>query len=456
VSLRTDVDTVIDGGNQVTLDGGGAVRLLSFNSANFLATHTTVTLQHLRLQNAKASGTMPIATVDPNPNNCSQGFYDGAGGALYVRDGIVHVIDCVFQDNQAETLGPDVGGGAIYTVGSLETIVAGSQFIHNSGSNGGAVGSLFSRFASYGNVYMQNTATGHGENGNPGPSDGCPCIPPSADAKHDGCMSGQYQTGSGGNGGAVAIDGGDSASQPTFTVTFCGDTLGANVAGGLGGAIFRTPDAHRQITAIAETSIDGNGATDGGAAFYFHNTDVEMTDSTVSNNHGPSASMQADGSILNFTNVTIANNHADHVGGALGDYGNGGTWTNVTMAGNTAGEFAAGIQVGGDLTFKNVLVVDNLSPGLPMACHMKNQNGGHNVQFPQAHTGGGQDSACTDDIVWLDPGLGALGANGGPTATMMPSSSDARLRAGTGCPDHDQRLRPRSTSTCTVGAVELP
>ncbi len=152
--LRTDADTVIDGGNQITLDGGGTTRLLSFNSPNFLATSTKVTLQHLTLAVGKTSGTLPIATVSPNPNNCSQGYFDGEGGAVYVRDGILHVIDCLFSNNQAEKLGPDVGGGAIYSVGSLDTTVAGSRFVGNSGANGGAIGSLFLAITSY-HLYEQ-------------------------------------------------------------------------------------------------------------------------------------------------------------------------------------------------------------------------------------------------------------------------------------------------------------
>jgi hypothetical protein len=49
----------------------------------------------------------------PAPSPCSQGYYDGFGGALQLRDGKLVVIDCDFDSDQAESLGPDVGGGAI-------------------------------------------------------------------------------------------------------------------------------------------------------------------------------------------------------------------------------------------------------------------------------------------------------------------------------------------------------
>src|SRR6185436_5556064 len=38
LNLPINKNTVIDGGNKITLDGGGAVRILSFNSANWMAT----------------------------------------------------------------------------------------------------------------------------------------------------------------------------------------------------------------------------------------------------------------------------------------------------------------------------------------------------------------------------------------------------------------------------------
>ena len=52
------------------------------------------------------------------PAPCSQGYNDGEGGALYMRDGNLTVIDSIFTNNQAAPLGPDTGGGAIYVLGS--------------------------------------------------------------------------------------------------------------------------------------------------------------------------------------------------------------------------------------------------------------------------------------------------------------------------------------------------
>src|SRR6202041_2648691 len=101
-----------------------------WNSLNYRKTMFSLTLQNITLAHGHATGTMAYA---PAPAPCSTGFYDGAGGALQMRDGVLHVINATFLDNEAEKLGPDVGGGAIYLNGALDAVVTGSSFINNSG-----------------------------------------------------------------------------------------------------------------------------------------------------------------------------------------------------------------------------------------------------------------------------------------------------------------------------------
>ena len=164
LALPVNKNTVIDGGGKVTLDGGGAVRILSFDSPNFRATDFGLTLQRLTLVNGKTTPTEAIPTA---PAPCSQGWNDGEGGAIYVRDGALTIIDCVFDGNQAAPLGPDTGGGAIYIVGSKAgAMIVGSTFTNNKASNAGAVGGLFAELDIYNSVFMNNQATGHDANNN--------------------------------------------------------------------------------------------------------------------------------------------------------------------------------------------------------------------------------------------------------------------------------------------------
>jgi hypothetical protein len=163
IELPTGADTVIDGGGSITIDGGGAVRILDWNSSNYRANMHSLTLQHITFAHGHASGTMMYASA---PLPCSSGYYDGAGGALQMRDGVLHVIDATFLNDEAEKLGPDVGGGAIYLNGALDGVVVGSTFVNNSGSNSGAIGSLNSDLDVYNSTFQGNAALGFGANSN--------------------------------------------------------------------------------------------------------------------------------------------------------------------------------------------------------------------------------------------------------------------------------------------------
>src|SRR5262249_52546104 len=151
----------IDGGKKVTLNGGGTTQILNFNHADYRKNTTLLTVMNITLAHGKNHGTMPYK---PAPAPCSQGFYDGYGGAIFVRDGEVAIFDTVFDGNAAEELGPDVGGGAISLQGVLKATIVGSTFVNGVGSNGGGIESLNSDFDVYDSVFDSNTATGNGAN----------------------------------------------------------------------------------------------------------------------------------------------------------------------------------------------------------------------------------------------------------------------------------------------------
>jgi hypothetical protein len=239
LNLPTNKNTVIDGGNLITLDGGSAVEILRFDSANFRANDNGLTLQHLTLSNGK---TTPKVAIPSAPPPCSQGFNDGEGGALYVRDGALTVIDAIFTNNQAAPLGPDTGGGAIYILGSKRgALIVGSTFTNNSASNAGAVGGLFSELDIYNSLFSGNKAIGHDANND--------------DASKCSAMNnGQNETGSGGNGGPIYSDGG------SVNITLCGDKITGNSAGvnAFGGGLFFTSNDMMGTLSIADTTMTGN------------------------------------------------------------------------------------------------------------------------------------------------------------------------------------------------------
>jgi len=274
LELSLTKNTVIDGGGMVTLDGGGAVRILDFNSQNWLATNTLVTLQHIALSNGKATPTEAIPTA---PAPCSQGWNDGQGGALYMRDGNLVVVDAVFSNNQAAPLGPDTGGGAIHIEGSKNgAIIVGSTFVGNTGSVGGAIYALTAELDIYNSLFMDNTATGHDANG----QDQSMCKVMNND---------QYETGSGGNGGALDADG------DGFNIILCGDAITGNTAGtnAFGSALCFTSDDFSGTLSIVDSTVTGNtgggswasvstgSAPDLGSAFGVNAKSITLTNSTL-------------------------------------------------------------------------------------------------------------------------------------------------------------------------------
>jgi len=240
MELPTDKDTVIDGGGTITLDGESKVRILRFEHPDWMKNNARVTLQRLKVINGKTTPTERIPAADPP---CSQGWNDGEGGALYMRNGNLTVIDCTFSNNQAADVGPDTGGGAIYINGSkYGALIVGSTFTNNSASNAGAIGGLFAELAIYDSLFDHNTATGHDANNNE--PDKC-----------DAINNGQNQTGSGGNGGAIYQDGGSSTN-----VLLCGVQVTNNAAGtnAFGGGIFMTSNDWTGTITIRDSTITGN------------------------------------------------------------------------------------------------------------------------------------------------------------------------------------------------------
>ena len=432
--LRVDVDTTLDGQGQITLDGNGVTRLLSFVGPNFRYTTTTVTVQNLRLINARATGT-PIPEYPEEPPQCSRGFGgDGGGAAVFVQDGILHVFNATFENNHGAPLGPDVAGGGIYGLGSLEVIVIDSHFIDSSASNGGAIGALNTDISVYNSTFDRSAALGHdGEGYDPD----CPF----------------GKAGSGGAGGAILIDGGFG-----LTNVFCGDafTSGRTGENALGGAIFRSPDFGRQTTIIDQCTFDRNFSPFGGGALFFLNSDLQIRRSTFTNNASLIGGvLQASGTILEVENSTFANSNAGLAWavGALFDVQ--GEFRNCTFVGNSA-VFAPIVPDFTGVSIENSIFLGNSSVG-DIGCDSVNRGWG-NLQWPQPSTDGANSlSGCVDGVSVGDPVLSDLGDHGGPTWTFLPGAGSHALALGASCPQTDQRGLPRADpSACTSGSVEVP
>ncbi|NVB41363.1 right-handed parallel beta-helix repeat-containing protein [Pseudenhygromyxa sp. WMMC2535] len=418
IELPINTDTILDGEGTITFDGGGAVRLFHFEHPDWMNNPTKVVLQRLRLINGSAP---PGEYFEQDPENpdCAYGYKEGSGGAIYMRNGVLHVLDSEFEGNLAALEGPDVGGGAIYVVGVPEVIISGSSFVNNRAANGGAVGMLFANPGIYNSLFEGNTAEGIGQNY---VEAGCPLF------NHD------EQGGAGGNSGAVYFDGLNDAE---WTYEICGSTFRENKANELGGALFRTPNVEPRQMLLDRCTFEGNTARLGGVSFIKDNS-VTVRGSTFAHNRsgvnvagdelgGPLGGLWINSGSVDLVNSTFYDNQPS----GLDVEGSGGTVVNATFVDS---------RPGGDFSVSNSLFVDTTCNATLV--------GSNNLQWPE----GGQD--CVEGVSYGDPELGALGDNGGPTQTAVPAADGAAAGVGADCPTTDQRGETRDTASCAAGSVE--
>jgi hypothetical protein len=406
-------DTVIDGGDKITLSGGGAHRLfVTQGDVNF-------TVQNISLADAMVDGTRGSG---PSAANSGAAIYRQSNGKLAV-------IHATFTNNRATLAGNDVAGGAIYSYGG-DTIVTGSTFDGNRAASGGAIGNLRSNLTIVNSTFVNNAAVDQ-------------------------------------MGGAIALDGQNADHGKIFTL--CGVIVQNNSAALEGGGVYRY-GYPGESTVIDSSTFDGNSAENPssglGGGLYVH-TDTAgamplmLTSSTISRN---SAGHGAGGLFLyqtpaSLTNVTIADNLAlNSLGGGLAANGVSGTLKNCTIAGNhadNAGSFGGGIIGGSKLTLLNTIIANNTAGNAwnPVSCTEQAQGGDHDLQYPSQQGSGQADTPCVAGIAFADPLLGLLGDNGGPTQTMALLAGSPAIGAGADCPATDQRGHLRSTG-CDLGAYQ--
>jgi hypothetical protein len=292
-----------------------------------------------------------------------------------------------------------------------------------------------------------------------------------------GGLGGSANVGYGGNGGK-ASGGGLYSSGINLTLAYClfdGNTCtgghggsAVNNFGGFGGNAVGGAVA----TVLAPTKIIGcefrNGIAKGGdggtgnptgpggnsyGGGLYSEITLAVTDSTLAGNTvaggGGSGSGSASGGgaynsvTWGFTNCTIANNTA------TGSFSSGGgIWSqgslmvfNCTVTGNHA-EYGGGI--GGSPTLGNTIVAGNT------AATAANGPDGSGTFFPESYSiiqntnGSSISGNMTFALTGLDPLLGPLANNGGPTRTCALRAGSPAIDQGKNCgPATDQRGAPR-------------
>jgi parallel beta-helix repeat protein/predicted outer membrane repeat protein len=244
------------------------------------------------------------------------------------------------------------------------------------------------------------------------------------------------------NGNRAAVIGGGINAQ---TANLANSTVSGNFAGGDAGGINGTAN-------LTNSTVSGNTA--GGVGGGIKAGTVKLTNSTVSGN---TAGSDAGGILATetatLTNCTVSGNAASSGGGGI--YADTATLTNCTVSGNTAGVVGGGISArtailtnctivenlattGGGLFYitfgefrlKNSIVALNLvrfgGSGPDVSGAFTSE--GHNL-IGDGTGGTGFTDEVNGDIVGtslnpVDPKLGPLANNGGPTKThaLLPGS----------------------------------
>ena len=159
---------------------------------------------------------------------------------------------------------------------------------------------------------------------------------------------------------------------------------------------------------------------------------------------------------LTLVNVTISGNRA-RFGAGVGLTEGSLSIVNVTVSDNMATEEGGGLfrdEAFGAIEFVNSIVAGNWAPVGP-DCSWNVLSGGHSVLGDETGCGYVQG---VNDLVGVDPMLGPLRDNGGPTFThaLLPGSPAIDAADGSAAPSTDQRgvIRPQAEA-CDIGAFEV-
>jgi hypothetical protein len=255
--VNTSHRVVLDGGNRVTLSGGGKHQILYMNTCDKKQIWTTddcfdqewpqLIVQNLTFEDGY-SAVQQTATS----------FY--GGGAIYAEGGQFKVVNSQFIDNRCFRSGPDLGGAAIRALAEWRNrpvYITRDTFRGGVCSNGGALSSIDVNWDVYNSLMINNRAVGFGAN------------------------PAQSGTPGGGSGGAIYTDG------DNYNVLIAGTVIRRNSAREGGGAVFFVVDNNVGTLTIKNSTLHNNPSdeffTAGFPGIFFHSSGHPIViDSTLS------------------------------------------------------------------------------------------------------------------------------------------------------------------------------
>ena len=438
--INTNMTINGPGSGQLTVrrDTGGAYRIFTVSGP------ATVAISGLTVTNG--------LTADGTPGSpfANQG---GPGGGI-LNSGVLTLTDVVVTGNSTGIGGSGINSGDFGAYGGY----------------GGGISS--SGTLTMTNCTVSNNTTGKGgggSSGGPGGLGGGIQVTGTLNMSHcfvtgnntgTGAV-GSSSTGSGGSGGGIYAGDATNIHSATLNLTdtvissnHTADSGGANADGGHGGGIAfekgtgtLTNCTVSNNTTGKGTGFSGQGGRGGGIMSHARLTTIGSTISgntagTNGSNGGGVGGGVVNGDTLNMINSTVSGNSTTGAGAAGAGVWNSGTatLTDCTVAYNSGAGTTfggAGVHTFNSITLRNTIVArNNLSGG---------QNGpdvvgsvtsqGHNLIGVADSSSTGFSNGVNGDQVGttaapLDPKLGPLADNGGPTLTHALLAGSPALDAG--------------------------
>lgn len=465
---------IIDGPGQtnLTIDANDGSRIFEIEDADS-ATVMTVAIDDLTLTNGDAAdapipGGGAIFTAEnlTLTNVTISSSEADAGGAILVQGGLatptLTIVDSTFTGNSAA-----YGGAILASYANLD--ISGSTFTLNTATTVvGAIGQSGGNFTLTNSFVTDNTAPITG---------GIALYYTDITTITNAVISGNRATVGDGGGlyiygaqGSVTIEdsrisgnraalnsGGVKITDGEATIDIRDTEISGNIAGGATGGLYLY-DVDNVTLERVRLINNTAGAFNGGGAFW--DAGVTIVESQISGNQAGSVGglYVAYGSYLYLVNSTIANNTATT--GSVGGLGMNASFAAVdvsTISGNSAPAGAAGNVFLYDAAFymSNSIIANgtalagpDLVTGEPPAV----------INYSLIENTASAAFTGANNLTGVDPQLGPLQNNGGPTETMKPGPTSPVVNAGApeyATPPNDQRGFFRPVGIVDMGAVEL-
>ncbi len=343
-------------------------------------------------------------------------------------------------------VGAQAAGGAIYSAGG--TILVDSSTIARSlaeGGDGGQAG--LGGFGGNGNLHGGAAQTSpNGGTGGDAHGGAIVVFGGTLTLSGDTFYGDQALGGSGGAGGVGGASGAAGAQAGIGVVGGLGGDGGSGFGGVvdlLGGTLNIVNGTFAEDVGIGFNSTAGGSGGQGGAGGGYLTNEVPANGGAGGiGGNGMGGALHTSGGTLNLTNATLSTNEA--IAGIGGGGGIGGTASASNGAtGGTGQASGGGIAVdAGSVKVLNSIVAGNTADtNSPDVVGLFTSLGGNLIGNASGSSGfGGTDQVGSTGSP-IDPMLGPLQANGGPTLTMALLAGSSAINGDSECPGHRSTRR---------------